>query len=111
LFLQHFGLIDAIWWQGQVLTLYLFTTQTRTRMPLADLRMAQPAFLTQNLATNDTMTDVGFAAKTLDAGRIATESADVVEHRSLFQELDIQPQFRMVLRNLQAAVCNLTTVY
>jgi hypothetical protein len=57
------------------------------------------------------MTDIRFAAETLDARSITTENADVVEHRSLLQELDIQPQFRMVLRNLQATVSHLTTVY
>ena len=94
-----------------MLTFYLFTAQARTCMPLAYLRMTQPAFLTQNLTTNDAMTDIRLATETLDARSITTENADVVEHRSLLQELDIQPQFRMVLRNLQATVSHLTTVY
>jgi hypothetical protein len=73
--------------------------------------MAPPPFLPQDLAADDAMTDIGFGAEALDARGIATEDADIMQHRSLFEELHVEFQLRVLLRYQQTAISHLPAMH
>ena len=79
-------------------------------MPLTDLGMPIPSFLTQHLTTYQAMTDIRFGAMAVDTWCIATQNPDIMKHGCLLQELCVQSQFWVFLRNQQAAIRHLPTV-
>ena len=96
--------------QGQLLLFDVPLGESCSRVALANARMALPPYLSQNLCADDAMLDIGCLSETLNTRGIALVDADVVEHGSLLQKLRIKLQFRMGLRNLQAAIGHLATV-
>jgi hypothetical protein len=111
LFLKGVGLIIPIERKWQMLGHNLIFGETCTRMAFTDLSMAHKTSLTQQLTTYPSVTDIRLSTKALDAGGIASEDTDIVEHSSLLQELRIQLEFRMFAGNQQTTVGHLATVH
>ena len=80
-------------------------------MALCHTGMTRISFVAQQLTTNLSVTDVWFRTSTTDAGCITLVDANVMQHRSLFQELHVNRQFLMFTNNLQATVSYLSTVF
>ena len=70
-----------------MLLFYLLTGETSTCVAFAHLCMTSEPLFTQYLSTYISMTDVRLGACTLDAGGIATEDTDVVQHGRFFKKL------------------------
>jgi hypothetical protein len=59
-------------------------------MTLADESMTEQTRAVEHLATDDAVQDIGLGAMTVDARSISPAHADVVEHRSLLDKLDVK---------------------
>ena len=118
LFLERLRDIADIRWQWQVLGFNLFTRDTSARMTLThegtalQLVVGMPFIQrTKHPCTKESMTDIGFRAKTLDAGSIAPDDADIVEHRGFLEKFLVKLQLRMRLGNLPTAISHLATMH
>ena len=76
----------------------------RPRMPLAYPGMARIALRPHQLGSEITVADIGRFPVAVYAGGVTPENADVVQHRRLFDERQVQVHLRMHPRDLQRLV-------
>lgn len=77
-------------WQWQVLRNDVVEGQSGAGMTLADTGVTLGQSLAaQHFSTTDTMTYVRLRAMTLNAGSIYADDSDVVKHRCLLNEINV----------------------
>ena len=64
-------------------------------MPLTDQSMLWETFLTHQIGTQITVTNIRFRTQTIDGSGIRQKNADIMKHGGLIQKGLIQFQFRM----------------
>ena len=79
----------------QALFLDVEACESGSCMPFTYPGVTGVAFGTEDVGSDDAMADVWLGAETLNAGRIAAEYPDVVEHGCFFDELKVEIPFRM----------------
>lgn len=95
LLLYRFGL-QVVMWQWQILRNDIVKSQSGAGMTLADTgKTLWQTFAAQHFCAADAMTNVRFCAMTLNAGSIYTNDSDVVKHRCLLNEINIDVKFGM----------------
>jgi hypothetical protein len=73
-------------------------------MSLSHPGMARQPLGTQYLAAQKAVADIGFRAVTLDAGRVAAQDTDVMQHGSLREKRRVKLQLGIASCHLQRAV-------
>lgn len=77
-------------WQWQILRNDVVEGQSGAGMTLADTGVTLwQSLAAQHLSTTDTMTYVRLRAMTLNAGSIYADDSDVVKHRCLLNEINV----------------------
>ena len=77
-------------WQWQILRNDVVEGQSGAGMTLADTGvMLGQSLAAQHFSTTDTMTYVRLRAMTLNAGSIYADDSDVVKHRCLLNEINV----------------------
>ena len=95
LLLYRFGL-QVVMWQWQILRNDIVKSKSGTGMTLADTGVTFGQTLAaQHFCTADAMTNVRFCAMTPNAGGIYTNDSDVVKHRCLLNEINVDVKFGM----------------
>ena len=95
LLFYRFGL-QVVVRQWQILRNDIVESESGTGMTLADTCITFGQTLAaQHFCTADTMTNVRFCAIALNAGSIHTNDSDVVKHRCLLNELNVDVKFGM----------------
>ena len=100
------------WRDGQVLSDNLLGRDTGTRMPLTHPSMTIQPHRVKHLTTKDTMQDVRLATIAADAWSIGTAHADVMQHGSFLDKLDIDgdTSINQALSDSGSLVGNLTAM-
>lgn len=109
LFLKGFRRI-VLQWKRQILALYSFRRQSCASVAFCHASMARKALSPENGSANQTVTDVVFGAKALDARSIGSQNAYIVKHGCLIKKLPVEAQLGVSITNLHAQVSHLTTV-
>ena len=95
LLLYRFGL-QVVMRQWQILRNNIVESESGTGMSLADTGITfGQALAAQHFCAADTMTNVRFRAIALNAWSIHTNDSDVVKHRCLLNELNVDVKFGM----------------
>lgn len=97
---------------GNRKTLFLYALQgyARSGMPFANQRMAGETFPPHQFRAQIAVAYIRMSAETEYIFRIGKEYADIVQHSSLFDKLQVQFQFRMATRHRQCLIGNGTAV-
>ena len=90
----------------------LLSRDTGTRVPLTHPSMSIQSHCVKHFSTNDTVQDVRFPTVAVDARSIGTAHANVVQHRSFLNKLDINGRapINQALSNRGRHVGNLTAM-
>jgi hypothetical protein len=73
--------------------------------------MSLKALLAQYLTAYESVAQIMLSAIAVDARCMTPAYANIVQHGSLFHELHVERQFRVLPANAQAAVGHLSAVY
>ena len=111
-FLQGFREQVPDWLNGQMLSNNLLSRDTGTRVPLTHPSMPIQSHCVKHLTTDDTVQDVRFPTVAMDARSIGTAHANVVQHCSFLNKLDINRRatINQALSNRDRHVGNLTAM-
>ncbi len=90
---------------------YLTKGKTRARMAFTNESVTGIAFGTQDVSTNNAMTDIRFRTETLNACGIGAEDTYIVQHGSLLHKSNIDIQLRMTNRQSKSLVCHTATMH
>ena len=88
-FLQSLGQQVARWRDGQVLGYNLFSSDSSSRVALTHAAMTVQPHAVEHLSPQNAVQDIGLGAMTMDAWSIGAAHADIVQHCSFLDKLDI----------------------
>ena len=80
-------------------------------MTFTHASMTFPPHSTEDLCSDNAVTDIRLRTKALDTWGITTKDTDIVKHSSLFKKINIEFQFRMSLGNLHTSIGHLSAMY